>query len=119
MPYGIVFQRDTKAELQEAQNTYGGAFREETNAWLVSPAASAEQPDSPLSVDLAELIAEAAESDLRSWPRAWRRWMQVPLREKFRALLTLVKQRCRPKWKSPSSSTSFKPYSSGTRRENR
>ena len=56
MPYSVLFQRHAKAELTEAQDTYGGTFREDTNAWLAALASAAERSDHSLSVDFAELL---------------------------------------------------------------
>jgi hypothetical protein len=82
--------------LSEAQTTYGGEFREETNGWLSALAAEAETRDSSLSIDFAEAIEAALSTEPRSWGHSLRNWFKAPIADKVRAILAAIRKRCPP-----------------------
>jgi hypothetical protein len=109
MPYSIRYQREAKAELVLAQETYGAAFRDETTTWLQEVAAAAERRNYPPtlnSADLAETLEAVLGAPSEAWPSAWRRWVKAGIREKLQALLILVRKRC-PPWETRVAERTF------------
>lgn len=106
MSYRIVFQKDARQELQEAENTYGAGFTEEVFDWLSSLASEAQRRDYSFSIDILELVEAAEASKPKNWKRSWRRWVSQPLLEKLRTLYVVAKKRC-PPWELRSAVKRF------------
>jgi hypothetical protein len=105
MLYASFFQKDAKANLQEAQNIYPG-FRKTVNEWLDRLASEAEGRDYEISIDILAVIETVLARKPSSWRFSWRRWLSASFIDKIRAIGTVAKKRC-PPWELRSALKHF------------
>ncbi len=94
--YANKYEREAKKELEEAKETYGGAFRDEVDDWLNSVVLEVERRESNLSVSVMDMMLEATQSKQGSWQFSWKKWLDAKLIAKFKAILFIVNNRCPP-----------------------
>ena len=92
-----MLERDAEEKLEAAQEMYGSSFSAEINAWLADLVSTVAHSNDTQSVELTELLENLIATDARPWRASLSRWTGLPVRDKLRALLTVIK-RHRPPW---------------------
>ena len=96
MAYAIRFKSRAREELDECCQCYGDTLRSELNGWLLRLAGNAGSSVAGDSINISEIIEEAAANRGASWERSWRKWWKAPLLEKARAIHIVFKKWCPP-----------------------
>lgn len=96
MAYKQCYERTSKDELESSCSIYGGTFSSHIHEWLSELANDELCKNDVEAIDFSSLVEIAATSPPSSWKQSWRRFLNANLVEKFKAILSFIKNRRLP-----------------------